>query len=89
MNDRATIVIRLNEDRAVRRVLDLIAVSGGSCQEQAVSAWIQKALKDAGVPISSISVDTAHKKSPAVSLLLYNMVGPMICTLMLPTIGDA
>ena len=58
-------MIRLNEDRAVRRVLDLIAVSGGSCQEHAVSAWIQKALKDAGVPISAISVDSAHRKSPA------------------------
>lgn len=64
-NDRATIVIRLNEDRAIRRVIELIAISGGSCQEHDVSAWIQKSLKDAGVPSSAISIDTAHRKSPA------------------------
>ena len=58
-------MIRLNEDRAIRRVLELISISGGSCQEHHVSAWIQKVLKDAGVPASAISIDTAHKKSPA------------------------
>ena len=58
-------MIRLKEDKAVRRVMDLIAISGGSCQEHDVSGWIQKALKDAGVPASAISIDTAHKKSPA------------------------
>ncbi len=35
-------VIRVNEDKAIRRVMDLISISGGSCQEQDVSAWIQK-----------------------------------------------
>jgi len=58
-------VISLNEDKAIRRVMDLIAISGGSCQEHDVSAWIQKALKDAGVPEAAISIDNAHKKSPA------------------------
>ncbi len=58
-------MIRLNEDRAIRRVIELIAISGGSCQEHDVSAWIQKSLKDAGVPSSAISIDTAHRKSPA------------------------
>jgi tripeptide aminopeptidase len=58
-------VVHLNEDKAIRRVMDLIAISGGSCQEQDVSAWIQKALTDAGVPASAITIDTAHKKSPA------------------------
>jgi tripeptide aminopeptidase len=58
-------VIRVNEDKAIRRVMDLISISGGSCQEQDVSAWIQKTLIDAGVPEASISIDTAHKKSPA------------------------
>ncbi len=58
-------VIRVNEDKAIRRVMDLISISGGSCQEQDVSAWIQKTLIDAGVPESSITIDTAHKKSPA------------------------
>lgn len=58
-------MIQLNEDKAIRRVMDLISISGGSCQEHDVSVWIQKTLKDAGVPASSISIDTAHKKSPA------------------------
>ncbi len=58
-------MIRVNEDKAIRRVMDLISISGGSCQEQDVSAWIQKTLIDAGVPESSITIDTAHKKSPA------------------------
>lgn len=58
-------MIQLNEDKAIRRVMDLIAISGGSCQEQDVSAWIQKALTGAGVSASDISIDNAHKKSPA------------------------
>ena len=58
-------MIRLNEGKAIRRVMDLIGISGGSCREQDVSVWLQKAMKDAGVPASAISTDTAHKKSPA------------------------
>lgn len=58
-------MIKLNEDKAIRRVMDLIAISGGSCQEHDVSAWIQRELKDAGVPESAITIDNAHKKSPA------------------------
>lgn len=58
-------MIRINEDKAIRRVMDLISLPGGSGQEHDVSAWIQKALKDAEVPASAISIDTAHKKSPA------------------------
>ena len=58
-------MIRVNEDKAIRRVMDLISISGGSCQDQDVSAWIQKTLIDAGVPESSIAIDTAHRKSPA------------------------
>lgn len=58
-------MIQLSEDKAIRRVMDLISINGGSCQEHDVSVWIQKTLKDAGVPASSISIDTAHKKSPA------------------------
>lgn len=45
--------------------MELISILGGSCQEHDVSEWIQKTLQDAGVPKSSISIDTAHKKSPA------------------------
>ncbi len=58
-------MVRVNEDKAIRRVMDLISISGGSCEEQDVSAWIQKTLKAAGIPDSAISIDNAHKKSPA------------------------
>ena len=59
------IVIKVNEDKAIRRVMDLIAISGGSGDELNVSKWIQKALTDAGIPDSAVSIDQAHKKSPA------------------------
>jgi tripeptide aminopeptidase len=59
------IVIQLNEKKAIRRVMDLIEIPGGSCQEHDVSAWIQKELQAAGIPASAISIDSAHKKSPA------------------------
>lgn len=58
-------MIQLNEDKAIRRVMDLIAISGGSCQEHEVSTWIQQVLARAGIPASAISIDNAHKKSPA------------------------
>lgn len=58
-------MIRVNEEKAIRRVMDLISISGGSCQEELVSAWIQKTLIAAGVPESAITIDNAHKKSPA------------------------
>ena len=58
-------MIQLNEDKAIRRVMDLIAISGGSCQEHDVSTWIQQVLAKAGVPASAVSIDNAHKRSPA------------------------
>ncbi len=58
-------MIHLNEDKAIRRVMDLIAISGGSCQEHDVSTWIQQVLAKAGVPASAVSIDNAHKRSPA------------------------
>ena len=50
---------------ATKRVVDLIAIPGTSCQEAQVSEWIQQSLTDAGVPASAISTDGAHRKSPA------------------------
>lgn len=58
-------MIRVNEDKAIRRVMDLISISGGSGKEHDVSRWIQKELAAAGIPESAISTDNAHKKSPA------------------------
>lgn len=58
-------MIKVQESQAVKRVMDLMAIPGKSCEESKVSAWIQKELKKAGVPASSISIDTAHERSPA------------------------
>lgn len=58
-------VFKVSDEKAIRQVMDLIAIPGSSCQEHHVSEWIQSALQDAGVPDSAISVDTCHRKSPA------------------------
>jgi tripeptide aminopeptidase len=53
----------LNENAAVRLVTDMMAIPGKSGEEKAVSEFIQKKLRDAGVPASAITTDSAHKKS--------------------------
>jgi tripeptide aminopeptidase len=58
-------MIQLNEEKAIRRVMDLLAIAGGSCQEHDVSTWIKQVLAKAGVPASAIFIDNAHRKSPA------------------------
>jgi tripeptide aminopeptidase len=58
-------VVQVDEQRAISRVMDLIAIPGGSGGEQDVSAWICQQLLNAGVPESSIATDSAHRKSPA------------------------
>ena len=55
----------IREADAVRRVMDLIAVPGRSCEEAVVARSLTDALVKAGVPKSAISHDTAHKRSPA------------------------
>lgn len=55
----------IREAEAVKRVMDLMAIPGGSCQESRVAEWIQKQLQKAGVPASAMSTDTAHRRSPA------------------------
>lgn len=45
--------------------MDLMAIPGRSCHESLVAEWIRKQLQKAGVPASSISTDTAHRRSPA------------------------
>ena len=52
-------------DAAIQLVADLIAIPGKSTQEGRVVAFILKKLKQAGVPDSQITIDDAHKRSPA------------------------
>ena len=58
-------MVQVDEKRAISRVMDLIAIPGGSGAEQDVAAWICRELLVAGVPESSIETDRAHRKSPA------------------------
>lgn len=55
----------VNENAAINRVLELIAIPGGSCEEGHISARIQDTLRKCGVSTSAITIDTAHKRSPA------------------------
>lgn len=54
---------QLNENAAVRLVTEMMAIPGKSGEEKAVSEFITKKLRDAGVPASAITTDSAHKKS--------------------------
>jgi tripeptide aminopeptidase len=63
-------------DAALRLAMELMAIRGGSGQEQDVAAYITKALRKAGVPASAISHDNAHTKSP-----LKGQIGNLICKL--------
>lgn len=55
---------KIDAKSAVNLVTEMIAIPGRSTQESKISAFIQKKLKQAGVPQKSIVIDTAHKKSP-------------------------
>jgi tripeptide aminopeptidase len=55
----------LNQTAAVKRVMDLIAIPGGSGSEASVAHWISQQIQQAGLPPESILTDTAHRKSPA------------------------
>ena len=50
---------------AIKRVMDLLAIPGKSCEESRVSMWIQSTLQKCGVPASATTVDTAHKRGPS------------------------
>jgi tripeptide aminopeptidase len=50
---------------AVQLVIDLIAIPGKSTQEGRVVQFIQKRLRQAGIPDSQISTDDAHQLSSA------------------------
>ena len=66
----------LNENAAVRLVTEMMAIPGKSGEEKAVSEFITKKLRDAGVAASAITTDSAHKKSR-----IGGQVGNLICKL--------
>ncbi|MFM7865230.1 MAG: peptidase M20, partial [Planctomycetaceae bacterium] len=57
-------MVQIDEQRAIDRVMDLIAIPGGSGTESGVSKWISDQLRAAGVPESAIEIDRAHKRIP-------------------------
>lgn len=56
--------ITVNEKQAVQRVMEMISISGKSCEEKAIAEYIEQQLLRAGVPPSAVSYDRAHKLSP-------------------------
>jgi tripeptide aminopeptidase len=63
-------------ENADRTVMELLAIPGVSAREGRVMEYIARRLRQAGAPISSISFDGAHRKSP-----YGGEVGNLICTL--------
>lgn len=57
-------MLKIAEPAAIERVMDLMAIRGGSGGETTVSNFIQAALKSIGVPASAFAIDTANKRSP-------------------------
>jgi tripeptide aminopeptidase len=53
----------INEKAAVDRVTKMMAIPGKSGEERAIADFICGELKNAGVPESAITTDSAHKKS--------------------------
>ncbi|MCA9064010.1 MAG: M20/M25/M40 family metallo-hydrolase [Planctomycetaceae bacterium] len=58
-------MVSLDEKAAVRLVMDLISIPGGSGQESLVADRIIELLADAGLAESAVSFDTANRRSPA------------------------
>src|SRR5262245_42001465 len=58
-------LLSLIPDRdAVDLVMQMMAIPGKSSREQQISDFIVARLREAGVPDSAITFDTAHKRSP-------------------------
>ncbi|MFP6764166.1 MAG: M20/M25/M40 family metallo-hydrolase [Planctomycetaceae bacterium] len=55
--------IPLDEKAALRLVMEMMAIPGKSGEEKAVSEFLTEKLRDAGVPASAITTDSAHRKS--------------------------
>ncbi|MCA9061380.1 MAG: M20/M25/M40 family metallo-hydrolase [Planctomycetaceae bacterium] len=58
-------MITVDDAAAVRRVMQLIAIPGGSGSESAVADYVCGALRGVGVAESAMAFDTANRKSPA------------------------
>ena len=56
---------KLNSKRAIDLVMKLMAIPGKSCEEASIANAVIEELKQAGVPESAISFDTAHKRTPS------------------------
>ena len=54
----------LDEKRAIKNVMELLAVPGVSCEESEIASKIIAMLRRAGLPKSAVAFDNAHKKSP-------------------------
>ena len=52
-------------DKALDLVTALMKIPGPSCHETEIAADVRQRLVAAGVPATGITIDTAHKKSPA------------------------
>ncbi len=65
VSEQQNALVEIDERGAIDRVLRLIAIRGKSGEESAVVEFIRSELLQAGVPASAISVDQAHRKSPA------------------------
>ena len=61
---------------ALELVMELMAIPGVSGEEGRVSTFVQKKLRQAGIPAAAISTDSAHRRSP-----LRGEIGNLICKL--------
>jgi tripeptide aminopeptidase len=66
----------IDEKRALKLILELLPIPGLSGKESAISSFIVKKLRAAGLPANAIKTDSAHRKSP-----LGGEHGNLICTL--------
>lgn len=67
---------QIDEKAALERAIKLMAVRGKSCEEGEIVRVITEILRRAGLPDSAMTMDPAHKKSPA-----GGEVGNLIVTL--------
>jgi len=63
-------------ERFQKILLELLAIPGPSCEEQAVAQYITRQLCAAGVPRSAIKTDQAHRHTPR-----QGQIGNLICKL--------
>ncbi len=57
-------MISINEKRALKLVMELMAIRGPSCEEKAVSEFVVDHLLQMGISKSSIKYDTANRRTP-------------------------